>query len=312
MTDVLVVGWYNHSNLGDELFAQAFQYLFPDFNFTFTDHITQKNLENKDAIFFGGGSFLGEALETKVSLDALKAHCLFYIGVGSETNIHPAHQFLIPLARLVAIRTSANYDRMLALNPNTMIIPDLVYALPKDFQRAQHKPNSLLVIPNINVVPDWQSPHYKHAAWEYFKNELAQTLDHLIESKHSIDFFSMSSDGPQNDAHVAAEIINRMSNRKSTILASETSFEKVLSLFSSYQMIITQRYHGAILANIAKVPSITIHHHDKLKTTPNQHLPFYGITKNQLLEQIERKEAAFLPIECDIFESLKAKVLGAL
>lgn len=310
---VLVIGYYHKSNLGDQLFIDAFKLLFPEIDFVFTNHITQQCLTGIDAIFLGGGSFLGEPLKTQVPLSDLQKYPLFYIGVGSETNLHTSHQALLPLAKLVAIRTNANYDRQLRLNPNTIVIPDLVYALPNSFWRSPKTPNSILFLPNINTVPDWKSPHYKHAAWDFFKNETAQALDVLLEQGRKIDFFSMSSDPRQNDADVAAEILNRMTVRKSAII-QETNLSKVLSLFASYQLIITQRYHGSVLADIAYVPSITIHHHDKLKITPGEHLPFYGLTKNFLLEKVAAapKETNSLVIDWQSFETLKQMVKALL
>lgn len=310
---VLVVGYYQKSNLGDDLFVEAFQHLFPEIDFVFADQITQQHLIGIDAIFFGGGSFLGEELKTKVALDVIKTYPLFYIGVGSETNLHPSHQALLPLAKLVAIRTNANHERQLSINPNTIVIPDLVYALPNSFWREPKTPNSILFLPNINTVPDWKSPHYKYAGWDLFKNEVAQALDGLLEQGWSIDFFSMSSDPHQNDDYAAAEIINRMTVRKPRVL-QETIFPKVLALFASYQLIITQRYHGAILADLAYVPSITIHHHDKLKGTPGEHLPFYGLNKDDLLQKINNapKELNSLPIDWQSFEILKQMVKASL
>lgn len=310
---VLVVGYYQHSNFGDDLFVEAFRHLFPEIEFVFTNHIAQQHLTGIDAIFFGGGSFLGEELKTKIPLDDIKRYPLFYIGVGSETNLHTSHQSLLPLAKLVAIRTNANYERQLGINPNTIVIPDLVYALPRSFWRELKVPNSILFLPNINTVPDWKAPHYKHVSWDFFKNEAAQALDDLLGQGWGVDFFSMSLDPRQNDDYAAAEIINRMTTRKPKIL-QETILPKALALFASYQLIITQRYHGAILADLAYVPSITIHHHDKLKTTPGEHLPFYGLTKGDLLQKINNapKESNSLPIDWQSFETLKQMVKASL
>lgn len=310
---VLVVGYYQHSNLGDELFVEAFRYLFPEIAFVFTDQITQQHLAGIDAIFLGGGSFLGEPLKTQIPLSDLQKYPLFYIGVGTETDLHPSHQFLLSLAKLVAIRTNANYERQLGINPNTIVIPDLVYALPNSFWRVDKTPNSILFLPNINTVPDWKEPHYKHAGWDFFKNEVAQALDVLLEQGWNIDFFPMSAEPRRNDEYAAAEIINRMTIRKPQIL-QETILPKVLALFASYQLIITQRYHGAVLADLAYVPSITIHHHDKLKTTFGAHLPFYGLSKGDLLQKINDapKEFNSLPIDWQSFETLQKMVKASL
>lgn len=316
MPRVLVYGFYGHDNLGDELFTQAFQHLFPDIHFTFTDKITAQRLEGVDAVFIGGGSFLDQTL--KVSdpsiLNSLRSHKLFFIGVGAETGIHKDYQSLLPLAKLVAIRTDVNLDKILSFNQNTIVIPDLVYSIPNEFAKVPVQ-KSVLYIPNITTIPDWQSPHWKHAAWGYFKNELAQTLDALIEDKYTIDFFPMSLHFKQNDQYAAHEIINHTSSDKIKVLTPPQDFNKTLQLFSSYPIIITQRYHGAILADIVKTPSLTIYHHDKLKGAPGRSISFYEASKAKLLSEIAllgKEGTNFLPIKNNMFSSLKERISEAL
>ena len=55
---ILVYGWYHKNNIGDDLFVEAFNHLFPNFDFTFTDVLHSHLIKEADAIFFGGGSFL--------------------------------------------------------------------------------------------------------------------------------------------------------------------------------------------------------------------------------------------------------------
>ena len=54
---ILVYCWAGHSNIGDELFKDAFWKLFPDHSFRFTDTIAEAH-KGFDALFIGGGSFL--------------------------------------------------------------------------------------------------------------------------------------------------------------------------------------------------------------------------------------------------------------
>src|SRR5271156_1919935 len=109
MTSVLVYGFYNHGNYGDELFKDAFKLIFPELNFTFTDRITVDQLSVADAVFFGGGSFLYDP--PSIEGDAvilLHKKPIFYIGVGIETNICAEHRDLLKKALLVAPRTINN------------------------------------------------------------------------------------------------------------------------------------------------------------------------------------------------------------
>lgn len=310
---VLVYGWYGKGNLGDDLFVDAFKHIFPEYNFTFTDHIKLSQLDDMGAVFFGGGSFIGEPLKiTPEALEVVKNKNIFYIGVGSETSIHESHQQLIALAKLVAIRSNSQVDVIKKLNSNVIIIPDIVYSLPTN-PNSEKISRSILFIPNISVVPKWDSPHWKHAAWDYFKIELAQALDVLSKEKYQIKFLPFCINKKLNDSYAAGEIINRMCDSvDNMILEQPKDLVSTINLMSKYQISITQRFHGTVLSEMSKTPCLTIHHHDKLKNSAGSKISYYESNKNRLLEEIklvlDRKVDLVLPIDRDIFISLRGQV----
>lgn len=307
---IVVAGYYNNSNLGDNLFVDAFKFLFPDISFIFTNHITINSLQNVDGVFIGGGSLLGEPLSISPdAIELLKTKKIFYIGVGSETNFHSTHIPFIKLAKLIAPRNDINLQKLKELNDNCLVIPDLVRCLsPKISDKKIDK--SILIMPNIVVVPKHNDPHWKHAAWEYFKSEFSQTLDELVPD-YTLAFFNMCTNYQLNDGNAAIEIINKMTRIKKFEFYQASNLIDATNIISQYSMVITQRFHGVILSQMAKVPCLTIHHHDKLKYGDFQ-LSYYGLFKNQLLEKINliktKKVNEILPIDPDIFETLKFKV----
>lgn len=317
---VLVFGWYNHGNLGDNFFADIFKTLFPNFEFSFVDYIDEKILKDQDAIFLGGGSFLDQTSTINAALlPLLKSKPIFYLGVGSETNISPIHIELLKVAKLIAIRSSEKLEFIKTLNSNVILIPDLIYyqSLITTITPAP-KPKSVLILPNVAVLPQGYEPHWKHMAWEYFKFEFAQFLDSLIESEHQIKFFPMCKENKLSDDWAATEIFSKMRRRKNSFLFEKRTetITDTLDLFAQYETIITQRYHGVVLAEIAKVPYITISHHDKLKNVDKNSISFYGFNK-QIMEEkfksVKRKEPfALLPIKTDIFIDIKKKIEALL
>src|SRR5512135_2835712 len=117
---VLVYGWYHKFNIGDELFIDCFKKLFPNFDFVFVDQIKSQSLDGIDAVFFGGGSFLGAQPNiSNEALEILKKKPVFYLGVGIEHSIHPTHIELLRLSRFNAIRSIDQVDRVKSINPNT-------------------------------------------------------------------------------------------------------------------------------------------------------------------------------------------------
>lgn len=311
---VLVYGFYFHNNLGDQLFIDAFRYLFPTYEFTFVDHITSAILQNQDAIFIGGGSLLdGEPKIAPEVIDILGSYPIFYVGVGTETNIHPTHIRLMKLARFIAVRSAHKFDFIKSINPNTMIIPDLVYCLPNQ-QSSNKILNSLCIVPNILVVPRWSDPHWKHSAWQHFKIEFAQALDEL-SSKYVIHFVPMSVDKTANDQYAAIEIINSMKEcGKVQVLPQPTDAQTAIDLLSQYSLVITQRYHGTVLANMARVPCLTIYHHDKLKSDTISHLSYHAFHKAALFQGIEHTlKTNILPlIDMHIIEQAAQKIASLI
>lgn len=288
--NVLVWGWFNHKNIGDELFKEAFKTLFPQHNFIFTDTLTSDNTNNADAIFFGGGSFLDCAIPTNLDLDKLSQDKkIFYIGVGSETDIHPNHLPLIKAAQLIAIRNNNGLEKMQKLNKNVILIPDLVYSLNNKIVFSPKIEKSLLFIPNTALVPRNNDPHWMFSAWDYFKSEVSQFLDLLITDNYKINFLSMCNDRYICDDWAAIEIINQMQHRDSDYLLPHISdIQKISLLFSQYQIIITQRFHGIILSEMTNVPYLAFYHHDKLKLIENnlgRCISYYNVSKQKMLDE---------------------------
>jgi polysaccharide pyruvyl transferase WcaK-like protein len=323
MPTVLIYGWYHQGNVGDDLFMQAFKKIFPPyFEFIFVNNIKISDLQKSLFVFFGGGSFLNQApLVQKEAWVLLKKKKIFYIGVGGETAIHPQHEELIKLSKLIVTRTNDYVDKLKELNSNVMFLPDLVFSLQNQIVLSKKIDKSILIMPNIATVPKYSDPHWKHAAWNYFKTEFAQFCDWLVENHYKINFFSMCRNSQLDDYGAAIEIINAMNKRNYNyhLIHEMNDIESVTKIISQYQFVITQRYHGIILSEMLNIPYLSIYHHDKLKTTyPNTYesISYYGLNKQVLFDKFNSyyntKYAPILPIEANIFDSLQQQVLPLL
>ena len=313
MLPILVYGYYGHSNIGDELFKNVFQKMFPNYRFIFSDIINNDLLEKTSSVFFGGGSFLFS--DTGIDhncLNQLQKKYIFYLGVGGETDIHPIHQKLMKLAQLIAVRSLANIEYIKSLNSKTIYIPDLIFFLKPKISSEKIK-KSVLIIPNMSVIPMHDEPHWKHISFSYFKNEFSQFLDYLIEDGYKIGFLPMSIDPMFSDRASAIEIINAMKHRDDYHLPWISYFPSLTELISQYETVISQRYHGAILAEMCRVPYISLFHHDKLKNNYYNRgisIPYYGIYKSDLISKFNELRSMNLPLlpEEEIFNTLRQAV----
>jgi polysaccharide pyruvyl transferase WcaK-like protein len=321
MKKVLVYGWYHQGNIGDDLFIEAYQHLFPQLQFTFTEIITLDKLQDIEAVFFGGGSFLLD--RPRIEDDALvflKTKKIFYMGIGVESVIHPIHLELMRQALLIATRSPDQVERLKQINTRVLSIPDLVYCLEAKAAFNSPTKKSVLFLPNVAVVPHQSEPHWKHAAWNYFKSECCQFLDWLIENDCQLHFFSMCRGNKLNDDWASSELISHMDKRSSRFFLAQqpTSLSGMTALFSKYETIITQRFHGIVLAEMIRAPYIAIHHHDKFKPSSSnsgQFISYYNSSKHTLIQtfqQARMNNDPILPIKNDIFKELVEEVLTLL
>ncbi|SRR5258708_3536112 len=318
MTCILVFGWYNNFNIGDNLFIEAYQHLFPDFEFIFTESIDVYKLKDVKTVFFGGGSFLlDDPNIAPKALKILKNKKIFYIGIGVEANIHPVHLDLMSRAVLIATRSPDQLERLKLINPNIRIIPDLVYALQPKVKLSQKINRSVLIMPNIIVVPQGIDPQWKHAAWAYFKSEFTQFLDWLVDNDYHPSFFSMCSGKEMDDEWASSELIGHMKNRDRNYLLRSLSADIAAAtyLVSRYETVITQRFHGIVLSEMTRTPYIAIHHHDKLKCSkPNEgiFLSYYNSSKQSFIDAFNRAKVMnyvnVLPIDYHMFEGLVEEI----
>lgn len=318
---ILVFGWHNKHNLGDHFFIEAFENLFPNIHFIFTDYMTVQQVKSADAVFIGGGSFLFAQPDIEpAALSSLYLKKIFYIGVGGETEIHATHEGLISKAIYVACRSPKALNNIKSINKKAQFIPDLVYSLQQNVKLAPRKHKSVLVIPNITVVPKVSDPHWKHAAWAYFKSEFCQFLDWLVDAKYHIKFLPMCTSNCTNDNWATAELIAHMNNRNNSysIIKEPRTFSETAYLCSQFETIITQRFHGIILAEMTETPYIALPHHDKLSDTfPNngEFLSYYNVNKASLIDSFLKLSLDNTPnivIEPNIYKKLANDVIRLL
>jgi polysaccharide pyruvyl transferase WcaK-like protein len=312
---IVVYGFYHHQNIGDDLFAKAFQKLFPQYHFVFTDTLSVAVIQDASAIFIGGGSFLFAPLNIpSEDFPVLKTKKLLYIGVGIEDFIHPMHLELMAQAELIAIRNPQQLKRMLDINSKTIYLPDLVYSM--EIEKTKHKHSkSVLVLNNFLVIPTWQDPYWQHISWSYFKSEFGQFLDELLDQGYDVKFLPMSYNVESSDLHASIEILNSMKHRDANYLISPASYDIdfIINTLSQFEMIITQRFHGTVLSELYGIPYVCIHHHDKLRRSMErgQFVSYFALSKENLRHNFLEAQQLTLTdplINIDVFDELKLKV----
>ena len=321
MKSVLCYGHYNHQNIGDELFKVAFKKLLPHYNFTFTDHLTVDLLKDKDALFFGGGSILNQSIS---GFNICDFQCIdipiFYVGVGFETEIHQDHFYFLNKAKIIASRSKDSIrDNSIRKLFNIINIPDLVWLTKnQNSNYASDKKNysykdSVLILPNVSVLPDHSSPSWVTSAWENYKNQFAQFLDYLIDGGYKPVFYPMCQNRKDHDSFVSYQIVSMMKNRDEHCINTENidvDDSDILWYINKFNYVITQRFHGIVLSEMVNTPVLSIYHHDKLKV--ENALPYYEISKHRLIESFFKLKKLNISVDYSAFDQVKQKIINIL
>jgi len=296
---ILVYGWYAHRNVGDELMAAALRHILVGHNIKFVDRFKVSDVRDADVILIGGGSFLYAPLHGDTEAKtALTMKPVVYVGVGSETDIHIEHAALLSRSIAAFTRSKTPSAAFLAAAPHAVMLPDLSLCLSGVTNQMPMSAKKLLFVPNSEVLPHRSAPSYKRPAWEYFKSEVCQAIDALVSDGWSVSMAPFCDDAAVRDVWACAEITANCERRaKIRCLTPEWigdgSFDSISKIFADASVVLTQRFHGAVIAQLTGTPCVIIHHHDKLKQLGSDvatKVPYYGVQKDLLLDGIKNAQ----------------------
>jgi polysaccharide pyruvyl transferase WcaK-like protein len=230
---------------------------------------------------------------------------------------------LMSIAKIIGSRSQSQIDRLQKINSNVHIIPDLVYSLQSKIWKCPKLGNSVLVLPNITVVPQQCDPYWKHAAWAYFKSEFCQFIDWLVESGYNLHLLPMCSANEADDSWIIGELVSHMNKRSSSLILSSDDaglgIVDIGGLISQHDVVITQRFHGIVLSEMTRTPYIAIHHHDKLKqkdSSTGLFLSYYNSSKHSFVaafeQAIKMRQTSSLADESAIFIAFSKEVMNLL
>lgn len=319
MAKILVYGWYGHRNVGDELMAEALRSLLVGHELKFVDHIKHAELEKSDLVLVGGGSFLSLPFGMDgASFTAIAKKPVIYVGVGAETGVHHDHARLLKHASAVFVRSPAS-EQFSEIRPDAVLMPDLSLALASP-SLVKRPSREILFLANSQVLPNRTSPNWQRAAWDYFKSETAQAIDELIVGGWKVTMAPFCDDVNHRDSWACAELIAHCVERRRVRCLDATwyddaAFSKVRPTFDASSVVVTQRYHGAIISQATGAPCVVIHHHDKLaRLDPNatKLIPYYGIRKDALVTAIESAEVPVAVTNSSAFGEVRDAIEKAL
>ena len=135
MKTVYVVGYYNHSNFGDDQYFESFKYLFPldTLKFIDCDKLNQYSFNDNDIVIVGGGDILNgyfiPKIVKKFSGTTVK---LFAVSVGIPYVSYLINNYKnLDIFSRIYVRTKQDIDTLSNFYPseNIFYIPDISLSL---------------------------------------------------------------------------------------------------------------------------------------------------------------------------------------
>lgn len=312
MAKILVYGWYGHENLGDELMAEALRQILPEHTLRFVDTLDANVVQGADAVLVGGGSFLYAPMRFKGDsvLTALASKPIIYVGVGSETDVHAHHVKWLSKSVAAFTRSKKPSDAWKKAAPHYQTLPDLTMCLEAQKNATPMTAKRLLYIPNAELIPTRSAPSYKKPAWEYFKSEVSQAFDALIEDGWTITTAPFSNASGMRDQWAAYEV-TAMCDKRWKVKSLEPSwmagdsFEAVTREYAKHSVVLTQRFHGAVIAAATETPCVVLHHVDKLEQAQDSgKVSYYGVRKDLVLDAVKNAKAQAKTVDQEVFSPI--------
>lgn len=256
--NILILGYYNRNNLGDDLFKLVFGNILSH-NLTFSNPDDIKKIpENTDIVIVGGGDLINDYFMNKIrSLVNNTRIPVYAIGVGFP-YIELATPEYVNIFDVIITRTKCAYDKLKDKVP-IFYEPDLVYSM--DFPRQRAKKSTIgfffansICEPHSNLV-----------------QKLVDIVQHVASipgtmcgsKKYNVELYSMNTSGAYNedDRYLNDAIVKKVNMPNVSFV---DTFD-VSTVFSKLAGAVCTRFHSHVLCRIFGVPFVSLYSTQKVK-----------------------------------------------
>lgn len=254
--NILVLGYYDRHNLGDDMFKISMPKLFTSSNLTFLciddfkgDH------EGYDGVICGGGDIVNDYFNRKYS-KLLKGFTgpIFGVGIG------------IPYPGLISRGYMDMYDHVFIRERTDLMnvqrrlgsqyahyLPDLAFALdfPSSFNRDKDRGKTVGVFLAQSIY------NYKAVVFSF-----TQFLSKILDDYNVILFkFNTSKSDVEDDGYINKYIYESLHANYPNLKNDETvySVDQMIDLMSNLDYGVCVRFHSHIFSTIAELPFLSVY-----------------------------------------------------
>lgn len=267
--NIVILGYYNRQNLGDDLFQYVFEKFFetryPDANVLYINPDDVKRISSEtDIIIVGGGDIINNYFMEKIRILVDGLRCPIYaIGVG-----FPYPQLITPgyldIFDVIVTRTKSVYPKLQEIMPGrSFYSPDLV-RLMKPIPPKQS--TNRIGIFFANSICPLDSPLIQKLA--DIVNGIASIGGRACFGKayHVMLCALNTSNSPTEDDNLINEAIRKhVIYDNVTVERITLKPENVLEAFSTLKAAVCTRFHAHILCLMTGVPFVSLYSTNKVR-----------------------------------------------
>lgn len=289
---ILVYGWYNHGNLGDESYKFSFKETWKEHDFTFVDNILDSDINRFDLCIIGGGDVVREASLRMIS--KMKCPKISISVTITAISLIPE----IYILDHIYVRDISSYDNLIKYGyKNVTYIPDISMVLEGDrengkkiisklFDKSKSEKYSKVytIVVNAHLLGNLNTPHKNKIMFSKMASDMVDVID---RTSASFLFIPFAVSLPWDD-RVSNALVNSYTKfyKKNCVVYDKLSVSDSIDIISASDMVITSRFHGLIFGLSNNIPTVTISFHDKMsgfcKTIDKSYIEYWEFSANEM------------------------------
>jgi len=266
---IYVIGYYNHSNAGDEQYKRSFQILFEqhlntdfDMNFVDCDNVSNMEFADDDIIVLGGGDVLNDYfLDPLIEKFTRKCNKIIAVSVGTPFLSLVKTTNKLDIIDYFFIRSSQDYDLFCEhfTQERVFYLPDLSIVLPS---LKIQKTNTTSAQQRIAfaLTSDILNKRFPVEAKNVIGGLITFT-ERLVDMGYHIVFVPFNcnpNNSNENDNYIHNDIVNAFSQetreRCLEVITTQLHETEIIDIFDSCDYVIPMRFHACLFALYRQKP----------------------------------------------------------